>query len=70
MIKGDDYLWSHCTNAGDGAPYVKEGHVLRFPFPDATAITEIELAFNDPDSVGQFTELEFENAEPEGKNLK
>lgn len=65
-IQGDNYTWSDCTNAANGDPYRISGYRLRFPFDNAPPLTEIELAFNDPKSVGQFTELEFET---QGKSL-
>ena len=67
FLKGNDYIWSHCTKAGDGAPYKSGSLKLRFPFDETKALTEIELAFNDPANVGHFTELEFENAALQGK---
>ena len=67
FLQGNDYTWSRCTKAGDGDPYKSDNHKLRFPLDKTKALTEIELAFNDPTYVGQFTELEFENAALQGK---
>ena len=63
FLKGENYTWSECTTAGNGAPYDIGNDQLRFPFDGTEKLTEIELAFNDPESVSQFTELEFENVQ-------
>ena len=60
-MKGEGYTWSRCTKSDDGDPYKMGDNKLRFPFDRTKALTEIELAFNDPTTIGQFTELEFEN---------
>ena len=62
FLKGENYTWSDCTTAGNGAPFDIGNHQLRFPFNGTELINEIELAFNDPAEVSQFRELEFENA--------
>ena len=69
MIKGENYIWSQCTKDGYGTPFafagvVKGTHVdnrLRFAFPNSPAITEIELAFNDPTHKASIPYIEFEN---------
>ena len=70
ILKGEDYTWSHCTKAGNGAPYNAGNLELRFPFDGYPAITEIELAFNDPNAYGEIPELDFENAFVEGKPIR
>ena len=62
FLKGENYIWSNCTTAGNGAPFEIDNHKLRFPFDGTKKLTEIELAFNDPAEVSHFPELEFENA--------